>query len=93
MISRRGLITGLVSFVAAPAIVRITSLMPVSAKAIDANKLVIMNNGMWVDFGRPYSLGGVQIAPDIFCPEDVMYLVNKDFIPKNALEELLDIKA
>ncbi len=29
MISRRGLITGLVSFVAAPAIVKVSSLMPV----------------------------------------------------------------
>lgn len=31
MINRRGLITGLVSFVAAPAIVRASSLMPVKA--------------------------------------------------------------
>ena len=31
--SRRGLITGLISFVAAPAIVRATSIMPVKAMA------------------------------------------------------------
>jgi hypothetical protein len=31
MINRRGLITGLISFVAAPAIVRATSIMPVKA--------------------------------------------------------------
>lgn len=36
MISRRGLITGLVSFVAAPAIVRAASLMPVKAFDVDA---------------------------------------------------------
>ncbi len=31
MLNRRGLITGLISFVAAPAIVRVSSLMPVKS--------------------------------------------------------------
>lgn len=35
MLNRRGLITGLVSFVAAPAIVRAASLMPVKAIVLD----------------------------------------------------------
>lgn len=35
MINRRGLITGLISFVAAPAIVRASSLMPVKAVKVD----------------------------------------------------------
>jgi hypothetical protein len=37
MLSRRGLITGLISFVAAPAIVRASSLMPVRAIAWEYN--------------------------------------------------------
>lgn len=36
MLSRRGLITGLVSLIAAPAIVRVESLMPVKAVPISA---------------------------------------------------------
>lgn len=36
MISRRGLITGLISFVAAPAIVRASSLMPVKNMLLEA---------------------------------------------------------
>lgn len=38
MISRRGLITGLISFVAAPAIVRVSSLMPVKVLVPDLNE-------------------------------------------------------
>lgn len=40
MISRRGLITGLVSFVAAPAIVRAASLMPVKAFELDLDAVL-----------------------------------------------------
>ena len=38
MLSRRGLITGLISLVAAPAIVRAESLMPVQCFALDARE-------------------------------------------------------
>lgn len=39
MTSRRGFITGLVSFVAAPAIVRVSSLMPVKVYSLDAEAI------------------------------------------------------
>lgn len=65
MINRRGLITGLISFIAAPAIVRASSLMPVKAmKAIKLTDYKALFNetadvcygrlhvGDWISFGR-----------------------------------------
>jgi len=49
MISRRGLITGLVSFVAAPAIVKVSSLMPV--KKIEIEFVPWCPDG-WVPYNR-----------------------------------------
>lgn len=46
MLNRRGLITGLVSFVAAPAIVRAASLMPVKAITLDELPLYGFSPGM-----------------------------------------------
>lgn len=43
MISRRGLLTGLISFVAAPAIVRIENIMPI-------RPLIITRRDPWVSF-------------------------------------------
>lgn len=51
MINRRGLITGLISFVAAPAIVRAGSLMPIKAlKLTDYNTMTIHCVDFRVDF-------------------------------------------
>jgi hypothetical protein len=48
MIDRRGFITGLVSLVAAPAIVRVSSLMPVKSFGEIADSLIVPAPRPWV---------------------------------------------
>ena len=52
-ISRRSLITGLISFVAAPAIVRVGSLMPV--KVIEDEPILAILPSMWRDLQARWS--------------------------------------
>lgn len=52
MISRRGLITGLVSLVAAPAIVRVTSIMPV--KSYEVNSYLYPTKFEYSELEFPY---------------------------------------
>lgn len=54
MINRRGLITGLIAFAAAPAIVRASSLMPVKPMAVfdDGYIFSIVHPSTWADLMR-----------------------------------------
>ena len=51
-INRRSLITGLVSFIAAPAIIRATSLMPINAGLVPDGLCSIRLRLFWVDDSR-----------------------------------------
>ena len=79
LISRRGLITGLVSFVAAPAIVRASSLMPVKAWTSGHMPGMLFNGtitavcehqGKWVE-GLLMDDGRVLIIHDGICGSKV----------------------
>lgn len=65
MINRRGLITGLISLVAAPAIVRATSLMPVKAIKTGAEIWEEMVQGVSIDYGSGDRTAFVRWA---WCP-------------------------
>lgn len=64
MISRRSLITGLVSLVAAPAIVRASSLMAVKPVPLYTAKVSEWNSVRWVD--TEHDTLWQQIAEDIY---------------------------
>lgn len=67
-LSRRSLITGLVSLVAAPAIVRASSLMPVKA----------MPPANWLD--QAYSLTKTQIDRNLYA--DLTDVTRQAFVPR-----------
>jgi hypothetical protein len=56
MINRRSLITGLVSFVAAPTIVRATSLMPINAGLVPAISFDELNRLIMESICRSYGI-------------------------------------
>lgn len=71
MISRRGLLTGLGALIAAPAIVRATSLMPVRAPLViswdDATYIAYVHPSAWRDLvgdAVTFGMGCGIIAPD-----------------------------
>jgi hypothetical protein len=66
-LSRRSLITGLISLVAAPAIVRVSSLMPVKA--------YVPETFDWSPYYTVYPTGSLQCDPIVF--KDIMYWVTK----------------
>jgi hypothetical protein len=90
--SRRGFITGLVSLVAAPAIVRVASIMPVKAepkltieqllklRIADAER-VIQENFTAILYGDAkigrIKFNGLELTYDKFCPKDQVYLFSE----------------
>jgi hypothetical protein len=54
--SRRSLITGLVSFLAAPAVVRAASLMPVKALPVESN----MVQSGWIGYGGGFTVESID---------------------------------
>ncbi len=80
--NRRGFITGLISLVAAPAIVRVLSLMPV--KAIEDAEFD------WSPFYTAYPIGPLQVKPVVY--RDIMYWVTQAEPQIVKWSGLLDLK-
>jgi hypothetical protein len=91
-LSRRSLITGLVSLVAAPAIVRVASIMPVKAmEPLTIEQLLALRIAVTsrvldetitklVWGGPPIKIHGVEIAFDVLCPADTVYLIGQQSV-------------
>jgi hypothetical protein len=88
MLNRRSLITGLISLVAAPAIVRVTSIMPIKALPSAEDLLKIRMNAV-------YELTRKQLADSLY--GDLIAVTRQAFVPRlfvsvyrGALVECLD---
>lgn len=87
MLTRRGLITCLISLVAAPAIVRAASLMPVKVMPDEA----VLRN--MLDMGR--ELGIIQELPVGVVPAreiyaDLIRITREAFLPRYEVERLFE---
>jgi hypothetical protein len=90
-LSRRSFVTGLISLVAAPAIVRAGSLMPVKAEPEDIYKLlaerirdcerVMQENIQTIVYGNadymPVIFNGVELFFDERAPKNTVYLLTE----------------
>jgi hypothetical protein len=73
MLNRRSLITGLISLVAAPAIVRVTSIMPIKALPSAEDLLKIRMNAA-------YELTRKQLADSLY--GDLIAVTRQAFVPR-----------
>jgi hypothetical protein len=73
MLNRRSLITGLISLVAAPAIVRVTSIMPIKALPSAEDLLKIRMNAA-------YELTRKQLADSLY--GDLIDVTRQAFVPR-----------
>ena len=86
MLSRRGLITGLVSLVAAPAIVRVSSLMPIRCVR---STVQVVNDALWE---IPISIlpGAMTyfVPREQFCMFDPRYSESYNGVPIRVVDRI-----